>query len=132
MNSMDDKMTTADTVTMVIAVAGPVASWLLSDARSKSRLAFVEEKLTAIKEESGSATKSNSDRLNLLEVDMARCSQDRGDIHKMIERVDSQKASREVVDGIRDDLRNFKVALEKRFDRMESMLERIAGNNHKP
>jgi len=113
-------------------VAGPVASWLLSDARSKSRLAFVEEKLTAIKEESGSATKSNSDRLNLLEVDMARCSQDRGDIHKMIERVDSQKASREVVDGIRDDLRNFKVALEKRFDRMESMLERIAGNNHKP
>jgi hypothetical protein len=131
MNSMDDKMTTADTVTMVIAVAGPVASWLLSDARSKSRLAFVEEKLTAIKEESGSATKSNSDRLNLLEVDMARCSQDRGDIHKMIERVDSQKASREVVDGIRDDLQNFKVALEKRFDKMEAMLERIAGNNRK-
>jgi len=132
MSTMDKEMTAADTVTLCIAVAGPVAAWLLSDARSKARLAFVEEKLNAIKEESGSTTRNNSNRLNLLEVDMARCSQDRSEIHKLIDRVDTQKASREVVDGIRDDLQNFKVALEKRFDKMEAMLERIAGNNLKP
>ena len=122
---INSKMTSQETITMALAVAGPIASWLLADARSKAKIAFVEEKLSAIKADSIGVDKEHRDRLNNLDVKIAKSEQDRIEIHNMIERVDAIKASKDVVDGIRDDIRTFKVEFGKRFDKLELILERI-------
>lgn len=101
-------------------------AWVVSDARSKSRLEFMTEKVNTLKLEHDKAIKAHSDKIGAMEIKTATGEQAHVEIHRMIERIDSQKASKEVVDGFRSEISNLRVDMDKRFDKIERLLERVA------
>lgn len=46
-----------------------------------------------------------------------------------IERIDEQKASKEVVDGFRREVSELKFDMDKRFDKLERLITRLAGKD---
>ena len=61
-------------------------------------------------------------RLATIEIQNARSDQERIDIHKAIERLDVTKASKDRVDSVVNEITNLKADMDKRFDRIESLL----------
>ena len=111
------------------AIAGVIASllfscisWLLADARSKARLLFLEDNLKTLKAEHETLDKSAMERLAYIDVRMARSEQDRLEIHRILERLDSVKASKEIVDSFRTEVANLRTDIDRRFDNLERLL----------
>jgi biopolymer transport protein ExbB/TolQ len=106
-------------VTVVIAVGSAILSWFVSDVRSKSRLAYVEEKFNAFY----NTMSANYEKIAEHDIKFAKSEQDRAEIHRSMERIDNQKASKEVVDGFRAEISNLRADMDRRFDRIERLLE---------
>jgi len=98
--------------------------WIVADTRSKSRLTYAEEKLYTLRKAADSAL----DQCSHLALDAARSQQDRQEIHRIMDRLDSQKASKEIVDGFRAEVANLRIDMDKRFDRIERMLSKGSPN----
>lgn len=108
-----------DLISSMVAGTSATISWLLSDARSKARIAYVETRLnhleTNLEKAVEELTKSN--------LKIASGDQERLDFQRQLARLDSMKASRDLVDSIKTDLTNFRTDIDKRFDRIERLLE---------
>lgn len=116
-------------IALGVSVLLPLIGWLVSDSKAKAREGFLEERVTALKQDVESGNAALVVRTSALEVALARSQQDREEIHRAIERIDDQKASRETVDGFRADLTAIKADMDKRFDKLERMIEALVSNN---
>jgi hypothetical protein len=110
-------------VGLVLAGLTGLASILYADQRAKGRLDGHLEKQT-----------DNTKRLDSIEE------QERSNIGEhaalkttvswlatQIDRIDDQKASKEVVDGFRREVSELKFDMDKRFDKLERLITRLAG-----
>lgn len=103
-------------------IAGLLA-WYAADVRSKQRLVFVEERMRKVEDKQDDYSTVAQQRLGKLDERVLMCDQDRVDLRRSIDRIDATKASKEVVDGIRNDISGLKMDIDKRFDKLERMLE---------
>jgi len=110
-----DNGTAVSIAALLVAICGAVLSWLLSDARTKTRL----EGAYAVINEQAKAIEKNHGGIRELELQGARSQQDRLEMHRQLE----GKASRESVDGFRSELTTLRIDMDKRFDRLERLLE---------
>ena len=115
-------------IALAVSVLSPFVGWLVSDSKGKARAAFLEEKVAALKGDFENGKADLVVRTAALEIALARSEQDRLEIHRTIERIDEQKASRETVDGFRADLTAIKADMDKRFDKLERMIEALVSN----
>jgi len=107
----------------LLSVGSSAVGWLISDARSKGRIAYIEEKTEATGKNHDSSLQLHGTRLSEIEINCARSDQERAEIHRMIERLDASKASKEVVDGFRSEVANLRIDMDRRFDRIERLIE---------
>ena len=116
-----------DLSTVFPVLAGAIGSfflWILADTRSKARLVFVEEKMASDRQKQDILMAAVLEKANHTEIRIAQSEQDRMEIHRSLDRLDAVKASKEVVDGIRSDINSFKAEMDKRFDKLERILEK--------
>ena len=123
MTFLQVEFTGTQALPIVVAIIAPIISWILADARSKARALFMEERVATLKQDSQREMDNGGLRLNTLEIKLARSEQDRIEIHKSVERIDTQKASKEVVDGFRSEIATLRQDIDKRFDKLERILE---------
>lgn len=114
---------------LLTVLAGAVA-WLLNDAKSKARFIYTEEKIGSLKSDYDFRVSTNSNKIQVLEICLARSDQDRTELRKSIEKLDSSKANKEFVDGLRAELSTLRVDIDKRFDKIESLLRDIHNINN--
>lgn len=107
---------------LVLSILAPVVVWLLNDTRSKTRLLFVETRLTA----SDVLCTANQTRIAALEIAQAESTQDRAALHAEITKIDATKASKESLDGFAREVAALRGDMDKRFDKLERILERAA------
>lgn len=105
-------------------------AWLIADSKSKSRVIFLEEKLNAMKQTTDQAIAASQEKISSLEVRIARSEGDRQEIHRLIEKLDSSKASKEAVDSFRNEVGILRVDMDKRFDRLERLIEKSIVNHN--
>lgn len=108
---------------VLLTVVGLIGSWFANDAKGRQRLQYVEERLTGAETERATALA----RIAAVDVSLARSQGDRDELHRQVERLELTKASREVVDGIRQEIHTFRGDMDKRFDRLEQLV--LAGRN---
>ena len=96
---------------------------------SDESLATVAASVTALKL---SVTRFDQDRESLaaltagvtaLNLSVARSEQDRIEIHRTMQRIDESKASKEMVDAFRGEFATLRGDIDKRFDKLERLLE---------
>lgn len=107
---------------ILVSIGGSLVAWLMADTRSKTRLQYGEEKMNALERNCERDNLQGQAKFGALEVAMAKSEQDRREIHRIIERLDSSKASKELVEAMRSDLGQFKLDMDRRFDRLERLL----------
>lgn len=117
-----------NTIVAVIAIGFSILSgllvWLSGDARSKTRAASLEEKVNDFAVTTNLNLTTLESRMREMEVSLATSRQDRADLHSAYDRLDEQKASKELVDGLRSEIQNMRTDFDKRFDKLESILSR--------
>ena len=111
-------------LSVLISVFGTALTWLIADAKSKSRVEYINEKLEATNKDHESLLDFSQSKVSSLEQRIAKSEQDRGEIHRSIERLDSSKASKDIVDGFRTEINTLRLDMDKRFDKIERMLEK--------
>ena len=99
-------------------------AWLLADTRSKSRIGFMEEKLGLVTGELEKMSIDSQKRIGMLELSNAKNEQAHIETNNNITRLDSTKASKEIVEGFRNEIQTLKTDMDKRFDRIERLLEK--------
>lgn len=109
--------------TIVLAVISSLIAWFVADVRSKSRLTYMSEQLNEMETKMKEGGRDYQLRLSALERSGVLSDQDRSDLHRWVDRLDATKASKEVVDGIRSDISGLKADIDKRFDKLERLLE---------
>lgn len=107
----------------VVAVVTAGVAWLVADARAKTRLAFLEDKLDLIETDLDKTAQDSRRRISDIELELSRGEQARKEITNNVNRIDSTKASKELVDGLRNEIQTLKSDMDKRFDRIERLLE---------
>ena len=107
----------------LITVGITFITWIVADTRSKSKIIFVEEKTNNLKDRLDSHGNTLNDHVKEFSVAMGRSELDRRTIHENMIRLDNQKASKEVVDGFRVEIASLKFDMDKRFDRIERLIE---------
>lgn len=105
---------------LVLSILAPIVIWLLNDTRSKTRLLFLEARLSA----SDALCGANQTRIAALEIAQAESTQDRAALHGEINKIDATKASKESLDGFAREVAALRGDMDKRFDKLERMLER--------
>jgi len=104
---------------IAITIIGGIVAWVAADARAKARSTYADEKLNEVSD----IMTENTNRINYLETKMATSEQDRADLHRAEQRLETTKASRDVVDGIKNDIQILRTELGNRFDRVERLIE---------
>ena len=107
---------------VLASLAFSVVAWLMADARSKARMTYIEERMHALEAQQDYIAKTVLERLGNSEVKLARTEQDRIEIHRLIERLDANKASKEIVDSFRAEVGNLRSDIDRRFDNLERLL----------
>lgn len=110
-------------ISIGVSVVGSIIVMSFYDGKSKAKVLEVEDKISAIKLEHSAAIAINAEKVNQLDVRLAKSEQDRIDIHRTIERLDQSKASKDVVEGFRNEIENLRVDMDKRFDRLEKLMQ---------
>ncbi len=112
-------LSTADFLSVAIPVGTAFIAWIASDARSKARAEAADKELAAVKTENMAL----AGRVSALEVGLARCEADRSETHRSLDRLDDGKASKDVVDGLGKQIATLRDDMDKRFDRLERLLQ---------
>jgi hypothetical protein len=108
-----------------MAVATAVASVLWSDQRQRGKLdaqSREHDKNVARLDALEQVERQNLAEHSSLETTVRLMSVD-------IARLDNQKASKEVVDGFRREISELKFDMDRRFDKLERLITRLAGRN---
>jgi hypothetical protein len=111
-------MSTVEIVTSiaaVFAIALAIVSWVVGDTKAKTTAASTDALVSAMQAQfqahvvayEGAKAESKSDRENL---------------HREVERLRAEKASKEVLDGLREDFKALRDDMDKRFDRLETLV----------
>jgi len=100
-------------------------AWLWGDAKSKARAQFTEEKLKVLNEKYEAMNKDYSERVNSLEQSLVKTEQIGKEVHSALQRLDDSKASKEIVGTFKDDIQLIRNDIDKRFDKLERMIENI-------
>ena len=122
-------MSTVEIVSLVLAVFGPVIAWLLADARSKGRTDSLQEKVTNLTKSVDDLSDSLSSTRTEMATSSAVSTTDRAAIHLEILRIAAEKANKDVFDGFRDDVKSMRADMDRRFDRIESMMRSTTHTN---
>tara|TARA_R110000868_G_scaffold79604_12_gene226412 strand:+ start:1862 stop:2230 length:369 start_codon:yes stop_codon:yes gene_type:complete len=104
---------------IAVTIIGGIIAWVAADTRAKARSIYTDEKLSEVAD----IMTENANRINYLETKMATSEQDRQDLHRAEQRLETTKASRDVVDGIKNDIQTLRTELGNRFDRVERLIE---------
>ena len=114
-------------ISILSAIGGVVAAgvaWLIADARIKTRLTFMEEKVDLVTGDIEKVSEESQKRISLLELATAKNEQAHIETTNNILRLDTTKASKEIVEGFRNEIHTLKSDMDKRFDRIERLLEK--------
>ena len=110
-------------LSIVISSVGAFVSWLISDVKSKSKILYMDEKVLAMRQELDILDKIAFERIAVLEIKLAKFEEHREELHRLVTRLDNQKASKDVVDGFRSEITTLRVDMDKRFDRIERLFQ---------
>ena len=114
-------------ISILSAISGVVAAgvaWLIADARIKTRLTVMEEKVDLVTGDIEKVSEESQKRISLLELATAKNEQAHIETTNNILRLDTTKASKEIVEGFRNEIHTLKSDMDKRFDRIERLLEK--------
>jgi len=107
----------------VVGVITAGVAWLVADARAKTRLSFLEDKISLVMVDLDKTAQDSRKRISAVELELSRGEQARKEITNNVNRIDNTKASKELVDGFRNEIQTLKSDMDKRFDRIERLLE---------
>lgn len=108
---------------VIFSILGSVITWIISDVRSKSRLSYMEEKVEEVKGQLVNGFNFNRESIDKLNDEAVRCTVTQEQFYKELTRVDSTKASKELVDSFRIEISTLKLDMDKRFDRLERLIQ---------
>ena len=123
------------TVALLISIVGPIVAWLVSDAGTKKQMEIVASDVTELSKEKGAreaallnSTTQQAQAMTIaaLQIALGKSEQDRAQLHADILRLDTQKASREAVDGFRSTVVDMKADMDRRFDRIDDKLATLS------
>lgn len=110
---------------IAVGLIGSLCAWLVGDARAKARSEITNERVSAMSTSSAATHSDVQNKLTALEVRLARSEQDSVDIHRSLEKLDTTKASRDSVEPLRAALNQLREDIDRRFDRIESLISAI-------
>lgn len=110
---------------LLLGVVGAILAWLLTDASFKTRMLNLEEKVAANKLSSDVTCNDLQTKIGYITIQNTRSEQDRNELHHLVDRLESSKASKEVVEGVKQEITILRMEMDKRFDRLDKMLDRI-------
>lgn len=116
------------TATLIVGGAGmitTVLAWLWGDAKNKARTQFLEEKVKVLTNKYDAMYKEYSDSKSSMEQRLATGEQVSKQIHENVDKLDDNKASKEMVGMFKDDIQLIRQDIDRRFDKLERMIERI-------
>jgi len=121
---------------VAFAIGGSVVAWLVADTRSKARMGFMDEKVAGHAKELGSVRKDadiagakKDMRLAALEIKSAECEAAQRELHRAVERIEEQKASKELFDSFRTEVTTMRQDMDRRFDRLERLILKQRDND---
>ena len=91
------------------------ATWLLADARGKGR----SDALEAVAAERQRAAEAIAGKVGVLEVQLGMSKQAWEEVHRGLDRIDAQKASREAVDGVRTEIASLRQHIDTRLESLQ-------------
>lgn len=97
----------------LLALIGSGVAFLIGDARNKGRLDTLAPKVEALEHDAKATSKA-----------IAESSIDRVGLHKEIDRLDREKAGRDIVEGVGALLRDLKVDMERSLREMKNDIDR--------
>lgn len=112
-------------VAVLIAIGGGFLSWYHNDTQSKVRFEFVKDTVKKLEEKHDVDIESYDERISNLEKENISSMADRQEIHRDLVRLENTKASKEVADNFRSDIIILRQDIDKRFDRIERLLEKV-------
>jgi len=111
-------------IASTIGIGGAIISWLMGDARSKTRLVFAEERMKLIETQLDASSKLH----NEAQIAEARSAQDRLEIHRSVDRLDESKASKEMVQNFKEEINLMRADMKAGFGKLESLVLGRWGN----
>lgn len=108
-------------ISVVAILSSAALAWIIAVVVMRQRVTEAEQKLTAIKTDIAALFIA----VNTIQSENARCDQSRKTMDIAILRLDEVKASKEMVDLFRNDLHNLTISVDKRFDKIEELLNKV-------
>jgi hypothetical protein len=113
----------ADSWPILSTLAGVIITWLIADAGFKAKTGALEEKVLATKVITEATLADLQNKLGTVVIQNARSEQDRSELHNLVDKLEISKASKDVVDGFKNEVASFKSEMDKRFDRIDRFME---------
>ena len=110
--------TTGVIISSCVGLGGAILSWLLADARSKTRSEDNAERMKTLEAE----VEEGKHKIGLLEVSQGRSDQANAEIHRSITRLDDSKASKEMVQNFKDEINLMRNDMKSGFNKLESLV----------
>jgi len=107
---------------LFISLCTYMIGWVIADSKGKSRLTFLEEKVAKFVAEEDHRCSGLAIRLSTLENSLVRADENRQEVRRVLDRLDAQKASKDVVDGARNEVMILRADMDRRFDKLERLL----------
>lgn len=106
-----------------LGILGAIIAWFVADTKFKVRIETLEERVNVARGLAESLQSSAQDKFDTILLQNATSAADRADIHRQIDKLDSTKASKEVVDSFKQEITVLRLEMDKRFDRLDRLLE---------
>ena len=107
---------------VAVSIGGSLLAWIIADSKAKAALAFLTDAVGSLEEKQDALAKTVVEKIVSAEAKISRLEQDRGEMLRMIERLDNLKASKEIVDQFKTEISNLRGDLDRRFDKLERLL----------
>ncbi len=104
---------------LVISLLGSLIGYLMADARNKANLENLKKEAEEAKKISSECTHKVAE----LEIALAKSQADRENLWRQVEKLDAGKVSKDVFDGLSGTLQVLRTDFDKRFDRVERLIE---------
>lgn len=106
---------------LVFSLLGSVIGYLMSGARSDVNVETL--KVEAVEAKKLAAECSH--KVSEIEIALAKSQTDRESLWRQVEKLEAGKVSKEVFDGLRSEITVLRSDFDKRFDRVERLIESI-------
>jgi len=113
----------------LLAIMGAAGAWLLADAKFKARILTLEEKIVS----GESFQTAFQTKLDVMTIQSAASIADRVELHRQVDKLDSTKASKEMVEAFKQEITILRMEMDKRFDRLDRLMEyKLQGPRSQP